>query len=203
MPLMSQRAYARHRAERGLPGTTHRAVQKAIQAGRIQVTDDGLIDSELADRQWAANSSEGHRRNLLQEETAKAKAKPGAKAKAKAATTAPANRAPPAPAPDLPEVPEAEPGMSLAEASALEKVWKAKLAELEFEEKSGRLVSAEEVQAKWVELVTISKTKLLALPAKCKARIPRLTGAEVGIIDELIREALEELAADDGEGDGG
>jgi hypothetical protein len=43
------RAYARHR------GTTHRAVQKARDDGRIQVVD-GVIDFEAADRAWLANT---------------------------------------------------------------------------------------------------------------------------------------------------
>jgi len=90
--------------------------------------------------------------------------------------------------------------MTLAEASALEKEWKAKLAQLDFEERSGKLVPAEEVVAKWVELITISKTKLLAVPGKAKARLPKLTAADVRVLDQLIREALEELGhGDDGE----
>lgn len=187
MALMSQRAYARHRAAHGLPGTTHRAVQKALESGRIKANEDGLIDSEAADRAWEANSSEGHRRNAKQESEAAVKA---AKPKKRAAKVDEEALRPSEP------IPQAEPGMTLAEASALEKVWKARLAELDFEERSGRLVPAEEVVARWVELVTISKTKLLALPGKAKARIPSLTPAEVGVIDELVREALEELAQD-------
>ncbi len=198
MALMSQRAYARHRAEHGLPGSTHRAIQKAIEAGRIQVTAQGQIDSELADRQWAANSSEGHRRNPGQEEGARARAaRPIERA-------APQERTPPArrPPPPREATPQADETMSLAEASALEKVWKARLAELEFEKRSGELVAAADVDAKWVELVTLSKTKLLALPSKIKARIPSLDAAEVLVIDQLVREALEELASfDAGEGE--
>lgn len=55
---MSLRAYARSRKARGLPGGTHRAVQRAIESGRIAeaVDDDGLIDPELADRLWAENT---------------------------------------------------------------------------------------------------------------------------------------------------
>jgi hypothetical protein len=201
MPLMSKRAYARHREELGLPGSTHRAVQKAVEAGRISVTAGGLIDSDAADREWTANSSEGHRRgpDHGQAETARAARRPPV---APVPLRAPASAGPgewTEPPPELPEGATAEPGMSLAEASALEKVWKAKLAELEFDEKSGKLVPAEDVRAKWVELVTLSKTKLLALPSKIKARIPSLSAADVGVIDGLIREALEELAKEDDE----
>ena len=47
---MSLRAYARHR------GCTLKAVQKAIDSGRISTRDDGQIDSEAADKEWARNT---------------------------------------------------------------------------------------------------------------------------------------------------
>lgn len=50
--LLSKRAYARHRAERGLVGQTHTAVNDAARAGRITLID-GKVDPEVADIQWA------------------------------------------------------------------------------------------------------------------------------------------------------
>lgn len=50
--LLGLRAYARHRAERGLVGRTLHAVQRAIADGRITPID-GRIDPEVADIQWA------------------------------------------------------------------------------------------------------------------------------------------------------
>jgi hypothetical protein len=50
MAAMSQRAYSRHR------GVAVRAVQKAIEEGRISTLPDGRIDPAMADRQWAENS---------------------------------------------------------------------------------------------------------------------------------------------------
>jgi hypothetical protein len=201
MPLMSRRAYARHRAELGLPGSTLKSVQKAIAAGRITVAADDQLDSDVADREWAANSSEGHRRTPGRKAAEKAPppvGRPPLAAPPPVAADRPRLEAPPALPPGLPEeLAAAASEMSLAEASALEKFWKAKLAELDFGERSGDLVSAEEVKAKWIELVTLSKTKLLGIPSKCKARIPSLTAADVGVIDGLVREALEELAGDD------
>lgn len=48
------RAYAAHRASRGLRGKSLSGVQKAIATGRITeaVDDDGKINVELADRLW-------------------------------------------------------------------------------------------------------------------------------------------------------
>ncbi len=48
-PLLSRRAYAKRR------GCSHVAVLKAIREGRIS-TVDGMIDPDLADREWAANT---------------------------------------------------------------------------------------------------------------------------------------------------
>lgn len=55
---MSQHAYAKHR------GVTHRAVQKAIKAGRLNrsVKDGRITDAALADQEWADNSDERKRR---------------------------------------------------------------------------------------------------------------------------------------------
>lgn len=56
MPLMGFRQYARHR------GVTLRAVQKAIEAGRITVVGEGAerrIDSAMADAAWRANTDPG------------------------------------------------------------------------------------------------------------------------------------------------
>ncbi len=60
MPVMGQRAYARHR------GVALSAVQKAIATGRITTLPTGQIDSDAADSDWAANTKArppGLRRN--------------------------------------------------------------------------------------------------------------------------------------------
>ncbi len=52
MAILTQRAYASHR------GVSHKAVQKAIAAGRISTLPDGRIDSDAADREWETNTRE-------------------------------------------------------------------------------------------------------------------------------------------------
>lgn len=51
------RAYAAHRRRLGLPGATHRAVQKALATGRIARAADGGIDPVAADAAWAASTA--------------------------------------------------------------------------------------------------------------------------------------------------
>jgi hypothetical protein len=55
MPEMSQRAFARHM------GVTLRAVQKAIQAKRIALNANQLVDSEIMERAWGRNTDESKR----------------------------------------------------------------------------------------------------------------------------------------------
>lgn len=165
MALLSLRAYARHRAERGLPGGTLRAVQKAIIGGRISRGPSGLIDSEAADRAWEENTDPTPRGD---------------------GTDSP--NPPPAPGEQM---------SSLAQASTAEKVYKARIAKLKFEERSGKLVPADDVRAEWAQLVTQSRAKVLAIPSKIKTRLPHITRQDVSVIEELIRESLEELADDD------
>lgn len=55
MPLLSLRAYAKHR------GVSLAAVQKAIHSGRITPNADGLIDSDRADAEWNAKTRPGQR----------------------------------------------------------------------------------------------------------------------------------------------
>ena len=90
---------------------------------------------------------------------------------------------------------------SYAEESAREKHWKANLAQLEFETKAGDMVPAAEASEVVVERFAEVKTKLSALAHQCKQLIPRLTLAEIEIIEDLVAEALEAIA-DEGEENG-
>ena len=76
---------------------------------------------------------------------------------------------------------------------------KAELLELDRQTKAGKLVPIEDVEAKWVEVVTIAKSKILALPTKAKQRIPDLVSAAMSCLDDIVRETLEDLAREAGE----
>lgn len=87
------------------------------------------------------------------------------------------------------------PSISLAEAAAEEKRWKAERAKLEFQARAGELVSATEVEARLVDDFARFRTKTLGLPSKAKQLIPALTAADVRTLARLCRELLEELAS--------
>tara|TARA_B100000683_G_scaffold209207_1_gene203484 strand:- start:420 stop:932 length:513 start_codon:yes stop_codon:yes gene_type:complete len=72
---------------------------------------------------------------------------------------------------------------------------KAELLELERKQKEDSLVSMQEVQLKWTEIITTARTKLLGISSKAKQRLPDLDTNAVSCIDDIVREALEELSA--------
>lgn len=76
----------------------------------------------------------------------------------------------------------------------------AELAEIELAEKRGELVPAREVEARMVEVFAHCRTKLLGVPARARQQDPSLTAAQVRMLDELVREALEELAGEGTDG---
>lgn len=170
MNLVSQRAYARHR------GTTHRAVQKAIESGRI-ATHDGKIDPAEADRMWELNTDPGKPKGTATQRDADGVATPPAGAP-----------------PDGGGGKLRDGGLSYADARAVREAYAARLAKLDYEERSGKLVNADKVGEAWQQIVQASRTKVLALPSKIKTRIPKMTADDVAMIEQLVRECLEDLA---------
>lgn len=176
-------------------GVSRTAVYKAIKQGRLPVvrSADGreLIKSETLREDWFANTMK----------------KVGVGPKPPAGEK---EFAPPRPKrqEEEPEPPKRdrslagpEPGEIVPdynESRARTEYLKAELLELERKEKEGLLVRAADVEAKWVEVITISRTKVLGVPSKAKQRIPDLTQDQIAILEDIVREALEELAEGNG-----
>ena len=72
---------------------------------------------------------------------------------------------------------------------------KAELLELERQEKEKSLVPVEEVNTMWQTIITNTRNKMLGVSAKAQQRLPDLDNSAVSCIDDIIREALEELSA--------
>lgn len=70
----------------------------------------------------------------------------------------------------------------------------ATLAEMERDERAGRLIDADRARAEVIDVFTQVRTKLLGIPHRLKQRRPELDAAAVREVDDLIREALEALA---------
>jgi hypothetical protein len=174
--VISLSAYAKRR------GVSHVAVSKAIAAGRLTasvVRDERgapkIGDPELADREWAANT-----RPRIDHPTAEVADAP---VHAPRTARAPAG----APRPDVPDYNESR----ARRESAL-----ADMAEIEVAERRGELVPVDEARADVVSRFTVVRTRLLGVPSRVAQRLPHLAGEVVPVLDELLREALEELAVD-------
>jgi hypothetical protein len=181
MPLMTVRAYARHR------GITHPAVLRAIEDGRIRKRPDGKIDSAEADRLWEQRTDPSKPLNSV--------------------TGNPKHRRP-AGGPSLPMGSRGDPGgtggspnerftSSYAAASAIEKTYKAKREKIAYERDIGKLVDADEVRAATFKAGRAARDRMLGIPARLAAVLAAVSEpAEVQrLLEEAIVQACAELAA--------
>lgn len=181
---LSQRAYSRHRAERGLVGTTHRAVQKAIEDGRIAaaLVHDASgkvlgIDPAIADRLWSEQTTGSA--NASTEQLSRAAAKSHAargntlSAKGRAALAADAAGAPSGQSEDPPLTGGS--ATSYAQARAIKEAYEARLKKLEYDEKSGKLIPADKVKADCFKAAVVVKEALLNLPIRIAPELASLT----------------------------
>lgn len=167
MPTVTPTAYAKHRK------VSPQAVFDAIEKGRLQssVTKQPsgrmLVDVEAADAEWAANTDSGT----------------GSLAHAK-------NKA----KDDQPEV-KTEGGLTYAEARAQHERFKSRLAQLELEQREGKLVEADAVQREAFKAARQVRDALLNLPD----RVAGVLAAETNqfkvhqLLTKEIRRALEDL----------
>lgn len=147
------------------------AVLQAIRSQRLRrslVSIDGrtmIADVALAMREWRANTDASKVPDHIKVRRA-ARARAGGR-------------------------PQAE---DLSDAVARDKHFRAKLAELKYQQASGELVNAQEMLAAWIDHITIARTKVLGIPSKFKQRRPHQTLEDLADLDALLREALEDLA---------
>jgi phage terminase Nu1 subunit (DNA packaging protein) len=158
-------------------GCTKMAVSTAIKSGRLVKSvvwlENGrpaITDAMLADEEWRENTDLTRAHQTVRERAAQA---PSARGSAEGADVA----------------------STMADAALREKHWRALKAELEYKQAAGELVPAAEVRGKLEETFHACRTRLLGVPSRVKQALPELTPGAVAKIDELIREALEDLAA--------
>ena len=172
---MNLTAYAAHRKANGLRGASHVAVLKAIQTGRLispAVERKGRgwdINPEIADQQWADATHPADR-----------------------GTGHHRGKGPAVQRQEI-EVPQGVPPRAVSE-SVLAAV-KAKRETIALRKDEGMLLPTDQVEKVWANAVTIARTKLLAIPTRARQRIPHMSLEEVAIVEELIRETLEDLSS--------
>jgi hypothetical protein len=179
MAALSLRAYAKHR------GVTLKAVQKAIESGRIHTTADGKIDAAQADAEWARNT--------------------GPKVRQTAAAP------PPSQAHFEQPRPESAAGvLDYARARAIIANYEARLVKLDYEERLKKLVNADEVSVAAFNSFRMFRDRMLNIPDRVVGALiaefrealrgaginPEMVGMEKvhGIVTAEVRSALEEFA---------
>ena len=83
---------------------------------------------------------------------------------------------------------------TIAQSKAITEAYKARITKLEYEEKVGKLVNADQMKIRLVNMITAAKSKLMGVPSKAKSRIPTLTVRDIEELETLVAEALEELS---------
>lgn len=165
---LSSKAYAKHR------GCTQPTVLAAISSGRLEKSvkkfGNGYhIDPVLADAEWAANTDTGSGR-------------PGHAAQQ------------PAPQPNA----DGDTPITYAEARAQHERFKARLAQLELEEREGKLVQVDDVKRESFRVARMVRDSLLNLPDRVAGELAAETN-QFKVHQRLVlelRRALEELKLD-------
>jgi hypothetical protein len=174
---LSQRGYARHR------GVTHRAVQKAIKAGRITPNPDGTIDPHGADAQWRANTD------------------PASPAANRIDAEGTRGLSDPAPSPRARKADGAFEGGHLAPSGgylasrAVREAYRARREKLTFERESAAVVSVEDVRAGAIATGRRIREHLLTLPDRLAPLMAGLNDPTEchRVITEEVARALDEL----------
>ena len=183
---LSIRAYAQHR------GVSHTAVAKAIKAGRISKEPDGTIDPAKADAQWARNTLPSQNQNT-------GAVKPAAKVATPPVST-PVSTAPVANRELQPPLETRAAAPDYQTSRAIREAYAARLAKLEFEERTGKLLNADEVKVKHFNLARLLRDRIQQIPRKLAPQIVAAVVAQPDqrvvedLLMEAIREALEELS---------
>ena len=178
MTGVSQRAYAR------LRGVALSAVQKAIATKRITPNPDGSIDPERANQEWERNTFAG--KTLHQ---------------ATRPQGSPVSAPPPRGGSAIPVQPDvsSDPVAAYLRARAVSETFKAKTAQLEYEERAGKLIQATkagEYAAHWSAIVGDAlsaypdRVAPLVAAARTEAEIHRILVGETNALRRKMAKAI-------------
>jgi hypothetical protein len=155
---ISLRAYARMR------GCSLTAVQKAIASKRITTLPDGTIDPERANREWAKNTFAG-------------------KTVDRAPKAPSRERIPPAPVHEPPAA-SGDPVAAYLRARAVKESFQARTAQLEYEERAGKLIEATKAGEYAAQFSAIVGDALSAWPDRVTPLVASTT--EESVVHKLL-----------------
>ena len=166
---ISIRAYSR------LRGVSDTAVRKAIKSGRIAKEPDGTIDPAKADIGWERNSDPAQQRK-----------QPKQIHKAQARQIIPVAQPPSQNRPTAPD---------FQTSRAVKETYAAKMAKLDFEERTKGLVKADEVKVEAFNIARRVRDRLLLIPHRMAAVLAAESDADQveKQLEKELRSSLEEL----------
>jgi len=179
MTGVSLRAYARMR------GCSLPAVQKAIKSKRITLLPDGTIDPERANQEWERNTLAGG----APKRTPAAPRGGGSKVTASAAP----------PAVPQPASAMSDPVRQYLRSRAVNETFKAKISQLEYEERSRKLIPAARASEYAATFSAIVKDALMSMPDRLapmlaavdeEKAIHRMLLAEVTAVLKKVNKAV-------------
>ena len=167
---ISIRAYARQR------GVSDTAVHKAIKSGRIVPEPDGSINPKKANAAWERNSDPAKQRKQPPPPSPKTRPQPVQ------------------PIVQKPSPPKVN-GPDFQTSRAVKETYAAKMAMLDFEERTKGLVKADEVRVGAFNLARRVRDRLLLIPHRLAAVLAAEMDADKveEILEEELRKCLEEL----------
>jgi hypothetical protein len=166
-------------------GCSLTAVQKAIASKRITTLPDGTIDPDRASQEWAKNTFAGNSPRRAQA------ASRGGSATRKTPTVPPVMAQPG-------EV-SSDPVAAYLRARAVNETFKAKVSQLEYEERSRKLIPAARASEYAATFSAIVKDALLSMPDRLapmlaavdeEKAIHRLLAADVGAVLKKVNKAV-------------
>jgi len=165
-----------------------RAVQKAIGSGRIEKTSGGQIDSDAADAQWSS-------RTAPRPASASNRPRPPERSQT-APPTGPASVPPGEPRPEARSELSPATGADYSRARAVRENYLARLAKIDYEERTGKLVSKGEVQVAAFNRFRQFRDQMLNIPDRLAALLAAETepGKVYETLASEIRKALNEFA---------
>lgn len=149
-------------------GVSHVAVLKAIKSGRIEREADGTIDVAKADASWRSNTSAAQQREPQRE--------PERRSEEPAAQTTG--------------------GPSYAQSRAVREAYNARLAKLDYEERTGVLVRIDTVKVAWFKILRVLRDRAMNLPDRLAPVLASETDQKIvrSLLEEELRQILDDAA---------
>ena len=148
-------------------GVSHVAVLKAIKSGRIERESDGTIDVMKADAAWRSNTSAAQQREPVHEAEKTSEA-----------------------------APQPVGGPSYAQSRAVREAYNARLAKLDYEERTGALVRIDTVKVAWFKILRVLRDRAMNLPDRLASVLASETDQKIvrSLLEEELRTILDDAA---------